>query len=216
MNVKQKTSLLIIFTLIGGMVIGAMLNRAFLQNRVQRVFQKRAPNVFAQSYLEAIKPEKEQQKQIEEILERNARRMSDIREKNRQDLEALMESMLAELESVLTPEQMERLEDKTPVGRPPFGWRSVDGELEHLSRELELTEHQASQIKQILEKRRKQPGMKQPEMMMKGNPEEMASFSRKQREQLYLEIKKILNEDQKEKYDEIQKNRTRGFRNSPF
>ena len=218
MNIKLKTSLFIIFTLFIGIVIGAMLNRAFLHNRVQRVFQKRAPNVFVQSYLEAIKPDQEQQqqKQIQKILDAYAQRMSEIREKNRQDLEVLMESMLAELETVLTPEQMERLEAATPVGRPPYGGRSVDQMLESFTRELELTETQAAQIRQILEKERKQPGMKQPDMMERGSPEEMASLFRKQREQRDQEIKKILTEDQIKKYDEIQKNRSRGFRDIPF
>lgn len=216
MNVKLKTSLFIIFTLFIGIVIGAMLNRAFLHNRVQRVFQKRAPNVFVQSYLEAIKPDQEQQKQITKILDVYAQRMSEIREKNRQDLEVLMESMLAELETVLTPEQMERLATRTPVGRHPYGGRSVDLTLESLTGELELTENQAAQIRQILEKERKQPGMKQPDMMERGSPEEMASLFRKQREQRDQEIKKILTEEQKKKYDELQTNRSRRFRNSPL
>ena len=218
MNIKLKTSLFIIFTLFIGIVIGAMLNRAFLHNRVQRVFQKRAPNVFVQSYLEAIKPDQEQQqqKQIQKILDAYAQRMSEIREKNRQDLEVLMESMLAELETVLTPEQMERLATRTPVGRPSFGGRSVDQTLETLTRELELTETQAAQIRQILEKERKLPGMKQPDIMERGSPEEMVSLFRKQREQQNQEIRKILTEEQIKKYDEIQKNRSRGFRDIPF
>ena len=218
MNIKLKTSLFIIFTLFIGIVIGAMLNRAFLHNRVQRVFQKRAPNVFVQSYLEAIKPDQEQQqqKQIQKILDAYAQRMSEIREKNRQDLEVLMESMLAELETVLTPEQMERLATRTPVGRPSFGGRSVDQTLETLTRELELTETQAAQIRQILEKERKLPGMKQPDIMERGSPEEMVSLFRKQREQQDQEIRKILTEEQIKKYDKIQKNRSRGFRDIPF
>ena len=215
MNIKLKTSLLIIFTLIIGIVIGAMLNRAFLHNRVQRVFQKRAPNVFVQSYVQAIRPEQEQQKQIQKILDVYAQRMWEIREKNRQDLEVLMEAMQAELETVLTPEQMERLATRTPVGGPAHGGRSVDQTLESFTRELELTENQAAQIRQILEKERKQPWMKQPNMMERGNPEEMASLFRKQREQRDEEIKKILNEEQKKKYDEIQKNRSRGFKDIP-
>lgn len=216
MNIKFKTTLFIIFTLIIGMAIGAMLNRAFLHNRVQRVFQKRAPNVFVQSYVEAIKPDQEQQKQITKILDAYAQRMWEIREKNRQDLEILMEAMQAELETVLTPEQMERLASRTPVGQPPHGGRSVDLTLESLSQELELTENQAAQIRQILEKERKQPWMKQPGMMERGNPEEMASLFRKQREQREQEIKKILTEDQKKKYEELQTNRSRRFRNSPL
>ena len=212
MNMKLKTSLIIIITLIVGMVIGAMVNRAFLHNRVQRVFQKRTPNVFVQSYLAAIKPDEKQRKQIREILDRNARIMSEIREKNREDLETAMDTMNAELEAVLTPEQMERLEQYAPVGRPSFGMRSVEEELSFLTEELGLTEDQSSQIKKILEQFRRRP----PEMKPMGDPQEMAASFRKQREERDNEIKKILTEEQLRKYEEIQQTRQRGFRGRRF
>lgn len=214
MNVKLKTSLIITVTLIAGIVIGAMLNRAYLHTRVQRVFQKRVPNVFVQSYLETIKPDAEQQKLIKDILERNAQRLSEIRAKNREDLAASMESMIAELETVLTPEQMKRLEEVTPVGRPSFGWRFGEGELAYLTKELELTEDQAAQIQEILEKFRMRPDMKRM-----GTQEDMASNFRKFREERDQEIKKVLTEEQKMKYedllktsDKIQKKSPRGYR----
>jgi hypothetical protein len=211
MNMKLKITFILIGTLIVGMVIGAMANRAFLHNRVQRVFQKRTPNVFVQSYMDTIKPSEEQQRLIQEILERNARIMSDIRQKNRQDLEAVMESMTAELETVLTPEQMERLEQSTFGGRPSFGRRSVEDELAFLTGELGLTEDQSARIKKILEQFRRRPEMKKM-----GSPQEMATGFRKQREEREKEIKKILTEEQIKKYEEIQQNRQRGFRDSRF
>lgn len=216
MNIKFKTSLLIIVTLIAGVVIGAMLNRMFLQNRVQRVFQRRAPNVFVQSYVDAIKPDHEQQKQIEKILDAYAKRMSEIREKNRQDLETLMDSMHTELESVLSTEQMERLSTRPPVGSPPSRWRPVEGEIDFLSRELDLTEDQSAQIKKILEEFRRPAEMKPTDKMRRGSPEEMASFFKEQREKMEQEIQKILTDEQKKKYEEIKKGRSRRFRDTPY
>jgi Spy/CpxP family protein refolding chaperone len=219
MNIKFKTSLLIIVTLIAGVVIGAMLNRVFLQNRVQRVFQRRAPNVFVQSYVDAIKPDQEQQKQIQKILDAYAKRMSEIREKNRQDLETLMDSMHTELESVLSPEQMERLSTRPPVGSPPSRWRPVEGEIDFLSRELDLTEDQSAQIKKILEEFRRPPEppeMKPTDKMRRGSPEEMASFFKEQREKMEQEIQNILTDEQKKKYEEIKRGRSRRFRDTPF
>jgi len=214
MNIKLKTTLFIIFTLIIGMLIGAMLNRAFLHNRVQRVFQRRAPNVFVQSYLEAIKPDQEQQKQITKILDVYAQRMSEIREKNRQDLETLMDSMLAELGTILTVEQIVRLTERPPAGRPSYGRHSVQEEQEYLTEQLGLTEDQAARIGTILEEYRRPPEMKGPGMKERGNPEEMASLFRKQREKMQQEIQEILTVEQMKRYEEVQKSRTRRFRDN--
>ncbi len=215
MNIKLKTSFVIVFTLITGIIIGALLNRALLQNRVQRVFSMRSPNVFVQSYLETIKPNADQEKQIKEILERNGQRITEIRSKSREDLESSMVAMMSELESVLTPEQIKRLEEKSLLGRPRFGIRSTEGELFFLTTELKLTDDQILQLKKLLEEFR----MSAPDKMQRGTPKEMNSNFRKQMEKREDEIKKILTDDQKKKYDELMKNRLKrspgSFRNSP-
>jgi len=205
MNVKTKTSLVIVFTLVTGMIIGALLNRALLQNRVQRVFSMRNPNTFVQSYLETIKPDADQEKQIQEILERNGQHISEIRSTSRENLESSMVAMMSELESVLTPEQIKRLEEKPPGGRPRFGMHSREGELVFLSTELELTDDQTSQLRKLLEESRIQP----PDKMQRGMPKEMNSNFQNQMEKREEEIKKILTDEQKKKYDKLMKNRRR-------
>lgn len=205
MNIKLKTSFVIVFTLITGIIIGALLNRALLQNRVQRVFSMRSPNAFVQSYMETIKPNAGQEKQIQEILERNGQRIHEIRLKSREDLEFSMVAMMSELESVLTPEQIKRLEEKPPGGRPRFGIRSTEGELFFLTTALELTDDQTSQLKKLLEEFR----MSAPDKMQRGTPKKMNSNFRKQMEKREEEIKKILTSEQMKKYDELMKNRRR-------
>jgi uncharacterized protein YneF (UPF0154 family) len=205
MNVKTKTSLVIVFTLITGMIIGALLSRALLQNRVQRVFSMRNPNAFVQSYLETIKPDANQEKQIKEILERNGQRIAEIRSKSRENLESSMVAMMSELESVLTLEQIKRLEEKPPGGRPRFGMRSTEGELVFLTTELELTNDQTSLLKKLIEEFR----MSAPDKMQRVTPKEMSPNFRNQMEKREEEIKKILTDEQKKKYDELMKNRRR-------
>lgn len=216
MNIKLKTSFVIVFTLITGIIIGALLNRALLQNRVQRVFSMRSPNVFVESYLETIKPDADQEKQIKEILERNGQRISEIRSTSREDLESSMVAMMSELESVLTPEQIKRLEEKPPMGRPRFGIRSTEGELFFLTTELELTDDQTSLLKKLLEEFRMQP----PDKMQRGTPKEMNSNFRKQMEKRDEEMKKILTDKQMKKFEELMKNRRKRspgtMRNSPL
>lgn len=203
MNIKTKTLLIIVFTLIGGMIIGALLNRALLQKRVERVFSIRNPNAFVQSYIETIKPETGQEKQIKEILERNGQHMAEIRTKSREDLESSMLAMMAELESVLTPEQIKRIEEKPLGGRSRFGMRSPEDELDYLSTELELTEDQIFMLKKILEEFRMMP----PDKMEGGTPKEMSSRFREHRQKREDEILKILTESQKKKYIELIQNR---------
>ncbi|GAJ14792.1 unnamed protein product [marine sediment metagenome] len=166
--------------------------------------------------METIKPNAGQEKQIQEILERNGQRISEIRIKSREDLESSMVAMMSELESVLTPEQITRLEEKPPGGRPRFGIRSTEGELFFLTTELELTDDQTSQLKKLLEEFR----MSAPDKMQRGTPKEMNSNFRKQMEKREEEIKKILTGEQIKKYDELTKNRLKrspgSFRNSPL
>ncbi len=203
MNVKTKTYLIIIFTLITGIVIGALINRALLQDRVQRVFSMRSPNVLTQSYLEILNPDPEQREQIKEILERNGQVMDDIRSKSREDLESAMTAMMAELESVLTAEQIEKLKERSSRGRMPFGRPFEEVELAFLSSELELTDEQASKLATILEEFRMQP----PDKKIPGRPDEMRTNFRGRMDKREEEIKKILNDEQKQKYEELIKER---------
>jgi Spy/CpxP family protein refolding chaperone len=216
MNIKLKTSLIIIFTLVVGIVIGALLNRALMQNRVQRVLSMRRPNVFTHSYLEIIKPNPDQTKQIREILERNGQVMEEIRSKSREDLESAMSAMMTELKSVLTPEQIRQLQDRSSRGRMPFGRPFPEDELTFLSSELELTAEQRSKLSKILEEFRMQP----PNKMIPGRSEEMMPRYREKMGEREEAIRKILTDKQKVKYDELRSEHRRrppeDFRNRPF
>jgi Spy/CpxP family protein refolding chaperone len=216
MNIKTKTTLVIVFTLITGILIGALLYRALLQNRVQHVFSMRNPNAFVQSYLETIKPNPGQEKQIKAILKRNGDQMAEIRSKSREDLEISMATMLSELESVLTPEQIQRIEEKPLGGRSRFGMRSSEEELAFLTQELSLTEEQTAQLKKILEEFRMSPRDKKQQV----TPMEMSQNFRQQREKREEEIKKILTDVQKKKYDDLMRDRQKrqpgNVRNFPF
>ncbi len=50
MNIKIKTALIIIVTLGIGIVIGALLNRTFTQNRIRNIISTRSPNHFIPLY----------------------------------------------------------------------------------------------------------------------------------------------------------------------
>jgi uncharacterized membrane-anchored protein YhcB (DUF1043 family) len=109
MNIKVKIALIIIVTLVIGIVLGAMLNRAIMRHRIQRAFADRNP-VGMVSFMERnIQPAEEQREQIRDILEKHRKKSAEMREKFMMDMKAEFESLEAELDPILTPEQKNRL-----------------------------------------------------------------------------------------------------------
>ncbi|MFQ6038445.1 MAG: hypothetical protein ACE5LV_07495 [Candidatus Aminicenantales bacterium] len=110
MNIKIKTALIILVTLIIGIVIGAMLHRALLHRRINRAFVILNPNRFLIASERVIQPNPAQKKRIQEILEDHAERVEKIRRAFLKDMQASFEAMRQELDQELTPEQKRRLE----------------------------------------------------------------------------------------------------------
>jgi hypothetical protein len=215
MNIKLKMAFIIIATLVIGIFIGALLNRIHTQNRIKSILSRRNPGPFVASFEKIIEPDPAQRKLVRDILDRHAKRISEIRTKSRKELKSSFESMMAELNSVLTPEQKERLEKRKfpgfprfarlhPFPMPPPGKINVGQELSVLKEKLGLSENQASQIKQILEKARDEfQAMREKEL----NFRERWQFIREVEEKKDGAIEKILTKDQKKLYEQIKKER---------
>ena len=123
MNVKVKTALIIIITLIIGIALGAMLNRALLRHRIHKAFAVHKPDRLVYFMEEMIQPEPEQREQLRAILEKHSDKMEEMRQNFFTEMQAERESFLKDLETVLTPDQMERLKKGPPgifPGRRPF------------------------------------------------------------------------------------------------
>lgn len=209
MNIKIKMTFIIIIILALGIVIGAMINRTLSQNRIRDILSRREPARFASYFEKIIEPDAAQSKQIRNVLSKHAKRISEIRAKSREELQSSLETMMGELDSILTSEQKKRLEKRRFPGRPPFlnrrpGRIGVDEELSRLKEKLDLSEDQASQIKHILEESRVQAKMMR---------EAGANFM--ERRQVIKEfegkkdkaIEKILTEEQKKLYEQMKKDR---------
>ena len=123
MNVKVKTALIIIITLIIGIFLGAMLNRALLRHKIRKTFSMHRPDKLVFFMEEMIQPEPEQKEQIRAILEKHSSSMQEMRQRFFTEMQAERESFLKKIEPLLTPEQKERLK-KGPPGffprRRPF------------------------------------------------------------------------------------------------
>ncbi len=129
MNIKVKTALIIIITLVMGIIIGAMLNRALLQRRINRAFSWRLPDFMITSIERIIEPDQEQRKRLREVLRKHSERMMEIREDHRKELQESFESLQKEIDPILTPEQKRRLQRRLSgpfrrfrrfPERPPF------------------------------------------------------------------------------------------------
>jgi hypothetical protein len=109
MNTKVKVALIIIVTLIIGIVLGAMFNRAFMRHRIQKAFADRNPRGMVSFIERSIRPTPEQREQIRQILDKHRIKSAEMREKFMKDMRAEFESLEAELDPILTPEQKNRL-----------------------------------------------------------------------------------------------------------
>jgi hypothetical protein len=109
MHTKVKIALIIIVTLAIGIVFGAMLNRALMRHRIQRAFADRNPRGMVSFIERNIRPTPDQREEIRAILEKHRKKTADMREKFMMDMRAEFESLEAELDPILTPEQKERL-----------------------------------------------------------------------------------------------------------
>jgi Spy/CpxP family protein refolding chaperone len=110
MNIKVKTTLIIMSTLIIGIIIGALLSRAYLHHRIRRAFTMVNPNRFMIFFEQNISPTPEQSEQIRKIIQKHAKTVSELQKNLRDGMDSSIESLQKELDSVLTPEQKRRLE----------------------------------------------------------------------------------------------------------
>ena len=124
MNMKVKTTIVIIITLIFGIVLGAMINRTFTHRRIRRAFDAVNPGRFTMILERAINPTEEQTKQIREILQNHAKQIEKMRKEAMEGMETSLQSLKKELDSVLTPEQKDRLENLVKERRP---WMRREG-----------------------------------------------------------------------------------------
>ena len=212
MNVKTKTTFIIIVTLIIGIAIGAMLNRALLQHRINRTFSSRNPDHLPVFYEKILDPNIEQTQKIRSILQKHALTVSKIRDKYQEEMLSANESFETQLYPLLTPIQKSRL-NRRPFNRWQFLRRGerlrnlpqknnfIQNRLSFLKKELSLTEAQVEKIKRILAK-----------YSQDQNPKRGEDRLRDQRSGTFIKetdqaIQEILTEKQKEKYQILQKER---------
>ena len=131
MSVKLKTTFIVLCIFIIGVIVGAMLSRAILQSRVKKFMSMRTPAGFANMFENIINPGPDQRKSIAEILDKYGKKISEDHEKFRDKILSNINSMKAELEPILTPEQVKRLGKRFSKMRRFSGIRKFPSTFSH-------------------------------------------------------------------------------------
>jgi hypothetical protein len=219
MNTKCKIVVYATVTLLLGILMGALLNRALVQKRIKGILEMRNIGLLTprpEKELEPLSPE--QDKQIRAILQKHVERLAEIHQRMDREIQAAFKSLANEINPILTPRQREQFERMVP-GPPRFPDRFRSGsplmkgpgqptmELEALKKELDLSEDQAKKIEEILEEFWDQMRSRRERQ----EPSEGFDLFRQAEEKKIQEIEKVLTDNQKERYRQIQKMRPPAF-----
>jgi hypothetical protein len=220
MNIKAKVAGLMTVTLIAGIGIGAMLQRAFIQHRIKSIVRMDAAGRVFPRPENFLKPESEEQaKAIKEAFDKNRTQLAEIHKRFRKEIDASFDTLDKELDPILTPEQKRRLKDhhpkplmfpgRGPAGGPggPFmgGFPGPGMWMDDLKKELSLTGDQAVQIQGIIETFRNAGKPEFEGAPPQGGPE---SFRERMKE-MDAAIEKVLSDQQKEIFRKFMEKRMR-------
>jgi uncharacterized membrane-anchored protein YhcB (DUF1043 family) len=109
MNVKVKAAIILIITLVIGMILGAMFNRAITQKRIRDFLAMRTQYAFAARFEKIIGPDETQKEEVRKIIDKYAKMFNENAERNHQEMTTLFRSFRDELRTILSPEQIKKL-----------------------------------------------------------------------------------------------------------
>ena len=122
MNTKTKSIFVISGVLILGIIIGTFGSTVIRRNLLdKRIEQFRSPRGFGNHIERIIEPEAHQIQAIEDVINKHHEKMQNISNQFRDRMKGNMDSLLKDLEPVLSPEQFDRLKERLKDRRQPFG-----------------------------------------------------------------------------------------------
>ncbi len=111
MNLQVKPALIIIGTLLIGIVLGALMARTLADSRYRRIDNMIRPDMLSIRLIKIIEPlEADQREAVTAIVEETASKVRNLTRETRFEMHAVMDSMFAELQPLLTDRQKARLE----------------------------------------------------------------------------------------------------------
>ena len=131
MNLKIKTGLVIILTLLIGIILGVVLERTMTRNRFnKRIAKMRNPAGFVGMIEHIIQPDESQREPVRKILDKYSKQFLETGSQFHDKMISMTDSLQIELEPILTKRQqmqlkfrLKRLREfgKDGPGPPPFG-----------------------------------------------------------------------------------------------
>jgi hypothetical protein len=120
MKLHVKTALILLTTLVIGFVIGALTVPYFAMHRMRHFAGLRRPQGFVAFYEKVIQPTEAQKDTVHAILTRHFDKFNELADKHRETLMQLHEDLINDLNSVLSKEQKQRLQNMPETGPFPF------------------------------------------------------------------------------------------------
>jgi hypothetical protein len=122
MQTRTKSALLLLAVLVLGVAIGIMLSGVLHNRRMDRIARLRTAPGIIRLVERAVEPESaEQRAAIRSIMEGAAPRFAETFQRTQEEMRTLSDSVMSELEAVLTPAQLEDLKEQMMLRRrrPP-------------------------------------------------------------------------------------------------
>lgn len=211
MSTKSQTILIVSATLVIGFVLGVLISGAFRHQREERFRRMGAHQRFENAMERIIKPTDEQRKAIEAITKKRFDRIAELREQCEDELFTVLDSMRGDFATVLTEEQLNRLEKQLEKG-PQGVFRE---QMDRLADELDLTNEQKKQLREIMRAARPfRPlhGLQGPEGVQRPRRPPMRRIIREMQEK----IEAVLTPEQITKYRQLKRFPPRHFGGAPF
>jgi hypothetical protein len=120
MSTRGRAIGIIIGTLLIGVAIGALVVGPLVARRhFKRIADWRTPKGFAARIEEIIEPDESQVEALRSVLSKHGVALEDVMSQHRAEVRGLVDSLHADLDTILTEEQKERLEKRMRHHRPP-------------------------------------------------------------------------------------------------
>ena len=120
MSTRSRAIGIIVGTLLVGVIIGALLVGPLVaRHHFKRIADLRTPKGFAERLEEIIQPDEDQVDALRSILARYGEDFDEVTSRHRSEMKDMIDSLNAELGSILTDEQMKRLEERRRRKGPP-------------------------------------------------------------------------------------------------
>ena len=135
MTARTKSILLLLGTLLIGMLLGAFVHTLMVEDRIERITSLRSRAGFVRFMENMIEPTDDAQRAaIRDVLEETAERLDAHHAGSREAVEEIMESFRTSLDSLLTEEQVNALNERMERKRKYRGDRGRKDSSSHRSR----------------------------------------------------------------------------------